>query len=74
MCSGANNNNNNNDNDNKRIKNPLGGRGSFDHIECKNPGYLQSSLIYICRDCQILVQLKHTSIQRKSAYMAGLAA
>ena len=72
MCSGAKNNNDNNDDE--RIKNPLEGRGSFDHIECKNTGYLQSSLIYICRDCQILVQLKHTSIQRKSAYMTGLAA
>ena len=72
MCSGAKNNNDNNDDE--RIKNPLEGRGSFDLIECKNPGYLQSSLIYICRDCQILVQLKHTSVQRKSAYMTGLAA
>ena len=72
MCSGAKNNNDNNDDE--RIKNLLGGRGSFDHIECENPGYLQSSLIYICRDCQMLVQLKHTSIQRKSAYTTGLAA
>ena len=68
MCSGAEN------NDNERIKNLLEGRGSFDDIECKNPGYLQNSLIYICRECQILVQLKHTSIQRKSAYMTGFAA